>query len=139
VSLDIIKSGGYKISALDVERECLGLPYIAEVMVVGVDDEEFGQRVGAVVILRDDESNYSTRPDRRKLLLDDLRKDLAGKLIGYKLPTLLRVMDGELPKSQTGKVMKRELGPKLFPPHRWHDLPEIQVWRSKKLDMKSKL
>jgi len=43
-SLDIMKSGGYKISALDVERELLALPYVAEAMVVGVPDEEFGQR-----------------------------------------------------------------------------------------------
>jgi malonyl-CoA/methylmalonyl-CoA synthetase len=108
-------------------------------MVVGVDDEEFGQRIGAVVTLRDDPSIYSTRPDGRKLLLDDLRKDLASKLIGYKLPTLLRVLDGELPKSQTGKVLKRELGPKLFPLHKWHESPEIQVWVSKNRDLKSKL
>ncbi len=138
-SLDIIKSGGYKISALDVERECLGLPYIAEAMVVGVEDEEFGQRVGAVVTLRDDQSTYSTGQAGRKLLLDDLRKNLKGKLIGYKLPTLLRVIDGELPKSQTGKVLKRMLGPKLFPPSKWHEIPEIQVWRSKKLELMAKL
>ena len=47
----VLKSGGYKISALDVEREILGLPYVAEVMVVGVEDEEFGQRVAAAVVL----------------------------------------------------------------------------------------
>jgi malonyl-CoA/methylmalonyl-CoA synthetase len=41
-SLDIIKTGGYKISALDIERECLALPYVEEVMVVGVEDEELG-------------------------------------------------------------------------------------------------
>ncbi|KAK9855033.1 AMP-dependent synthetase/ligase [Penicillium brevicompactum] len=48
-SIDIIKSGGYKISALDIEREILGLDYVSEVMVVGVEDEEFGQRVAATV------------------------------------------------------------------------------------------
>lgn len=52
-SLDIIKSGGYKISALDTERELLGLPYIAEAMVVGVADEEFGQRVAALISLHE--------------------------------------------------------------------------------------
>jgi malonyl-CoA/methylmalonyl-CoA synthetase len=107
-------------------------------MVVGVDDEEFGQRVGAVVTLRDDQSGYSTRAEGRKLLLDDLRKDLTGKLIRYKLPTLLRVVDGELPKSQTGKVLKRELGPKLFP-SRWNECPDIQAWSSKTGELKSKL
>src|ERR1700761_7455456 len=53
-SVDILKSGGYKISALDVEREILGLEYVAEVMVVGVPDEEFGDRVSAAIVLRDD-------------------------------------------------------------------------------------
>lgn len=48
----VIKSGGYKISALDVEREVLGLSYISEAMAVGVEDEEFGQRVAIAVILK---------------------------------------------------------------------------------------
>lgn len=54
----VIKSGGYKISALDVEREILDLPYIGEAMVVGVADEEYGQRVAAAVTLRDLVSNF---------------------------------------------------------------------------------
>lgn len=53
----VIKSGGYKISALDIEREILGLPYVSEVMVVGVDDDEFGQRVAAAVVLHEDVSS----------------------------------------------------------------------------------
>lgn len=129
-SLDIIKSGGYKISALDIERECLGLPYVSEVMVVGVADDEFGQRVGAVVSLREDQTTYSS--SGRSLTLDDLRNDLRGKMSGYKLPTLLRVYTGELPKGQSGKVLKKLLGPQLFPPAEWTHHPEIQVWNSKK-------
>ncbi|KAL4888900.1 hypothetical protein BDV59DRAFT_196125 [Aspergillus ambiguus] len=67
-SLDIIKSGGYKISALDIEREILGLTYVSEVIVVGVEDEEFGQRVGAIVSLKD---SYG-----KVLTLSALRRDL---------------------------------------------------------------
>lgn len=51
VRVDIIKSGGYKISTPEIELEILRLLYIAKAMVVGVEDEEFGQRVGAVVAL----------------------------------------------------------------------------------------
>lgn len=138
-SLDIIKCGGYKISALDVERECLALPYISEVMVVGVEDEEFGQRVGAVVTLRDDQSTYSTGTTGKKLLLDDLRRDLSGTLIGYKLPTLLRVMEGEIPKGQSGKILKKVLGPELFPPQKWQGNSEIQVWVGKVRGIKSRI
>lgn len=138
-SLDIIKSGGYKISALDIERECLALPYIAEVMVVGVEDEEFGQRVGAVVTLREDQSIYSTGKGAKRLTLDDLRRDLSDALIGYKMPTLLRVMEEEIPKGQTGKILKKSLGPALFPPHKWQGDPDIQVWIGKTRGMKSRL
>jgi hypothetical protein len=48
-----LKSGGYKISALDIEREILALDYIAEVAVMGVEDEEFGDRVAAAIVLKD--------------------------------------------------------------------------------------
>jgi acyl-CoA synthetase (AMP-forming)/AMP-acid ligase II len=48
-SVDVIKSGGYKISALEVERTMLTLESIQEVVVVGVTDEEWGQRVAAMV------------------------------------------------------------------------------------------
>ena len=119
-SLDIIKSGGYKISALDIEREILALPYIEEVMVVGVQDEEFGQRVAALVSLRGDQ-------DVKTLTIDELRSGLRERLAGYKMPTLLRVMEGELPKTATGKVLKRVLGPKYFPPG-WEKEPEVQAW-----------
>lgn len=49
-----MKSGGYKISALDVEREILALDYIGEVAVMGIDDEEFGDRVAAAIVLKDE-------------------------------------------------------------------------------------
>lgn len=130
-SLDIIKSGGYKISALDVERELLGLPYIAEAMVVGVADEEFGQRVAALVSLQEEDMTMDF-PDKRlntrnSLIIDKLRRDLRGRLAGYKLPTLLRIVNGELPKTATGKVQKKILGPQSFP-RAWSSCPGIQKW-----------
>ncbi|KAJ5647966.1 hypothetical protein N7490_004338 [Penicillium lividum] len=121
-SIDIIKSGGYKISALDIEREILGLDYVSEVMVVGVEDEEYGQRVAASISLKTDQSTK-----RKTLTLAELREDLRSKLASYKIPTILRVVKGELPKSGTGKVQKKILGPKLFPPN-YRDLPEVSVW-----------
>ncbi|KIX98675.1 uncharacterized protein Z520_05976 [Fonsecaea multimorphosa CBS 102226] len=130
-SVDILKSGGYKISALDIERECLGLPYINEVMVVGVEDAEWGQRIAAAVSLRDDQTTYSCHPSGsgsgKALTLAQLRKDLSGKLARYKLPTILRVVDGELPKNATGKVSKKVSGPVLFPAN-YAEIPDVQVW-----------
>lgn len=127
-SLDIIKSGGYKIGALDIEKECLELPYINEALVVGVEDDEFGQRVGAVVTLNPEQSIYTTTGGSgRPLSIDDLRNDLRSKLPGYKLPTLLRVVAGELPKGQTGKVQKKILGPLYFTPG-WRKDVNVQAW-----------
>ena len=142
-SVDIIKSGGYKISALDIERELLSLPYIGEAMVVGVPDDEFGQRVAAVVTLRNDETAQEFYKKRNRsgsnLNIDDLRADARSRLAGYKLPTLLRIHQGEIPKSPTGKVQKKTLGPELFPPDRYIDDPEVQVWSNRKTSKHSKL
>ncbi|KPI38157.1 Malonate--CoA ligase [Cyphellophora attinorum] len=120
-SMDILKSGGYKISALDVEREITNLPYIGEVMVVGVPDDEFGQLVAAAVTLREVDDHAP------KVTLSSLRDDLRRRLAGYKLPTLLRIVPGELPKNATGKVVKKVLGPLYFPTDYAKDC-QVQVW-----------
>lgn len=141
-SIDILKSGGYKISALDVERELLSLPYIAEAMVVGVPDDEFGQRVGAAVSLRTDKlaQDFYKQAGRssEQLALEDMRSDVRSRLAGYKMPTLLRVVQGEIPKGGTGKVVKKLLGPRFFP-ERYRDDPEVQIWKNTKQGTKAKL
>jgi len=126
-SVDIIKSGGYKLSALDIEREILALPYVAEVMIVGVPDEEFGERVGGAVCLKDE--NDVEQPVK-ELTIERLRQDLRARLAGYKMPTILRIVTGELPKSATGKIVKKVLGPQFFPSD-YEALAEIQVWSPK--------
>lgn len=68
----------------------------------------------------------STIQGGRILLLDDLRKDLTGKLIGYKMPTIIQIKEGKLPKGWSRKVLKRELGPKLFPLEKWYKCSDIQ-------------
>ncbi|KAM3415610.1 Malonate--CoA ligase [Cercospora zeina] len=132
-SVDIIKSGGYKISALDIERELLALPYVAEAMVVGVADQEFGQRVAAAIVLKQaaDPTRHGTA-DVPNLDIERLRGDLRERLAGYKMPTVLRVLKEELPKSATGKVVKKQLGPYFFPPETYHGLSAVQIWRSKR-------
>ncbi|KAL4803111.1 hypothetical protein BDV18DRAFT_166447 [Aspergillus unguis] len=125
-SIDIIKSGGYKLSALDIEREILGLDYVSEVMVVGVEDEEYGQRVAAAVVLKDE-----YRSKGFTLSLEQLRKDLREVLAGYKMPTVLRVLDGEIPKSGTGKVQKKILGLVYFPKD-YKSVEGVQVWERQK-------
>ncbi|KIW88429.1 uncharacterized protein Z519_10998 [Cladophialophora bantiana CBS 173.52] len=141
-SVDIIKSGGYKISAIDVERACLKLPYVSEVAVLGVEDEEFGQRVAAVVAVKStsdsgkdsnnsDHNGDTGNNEHQTLTIDRLRADLRADLTPYKLPTLLRVVHGELPKGGTGKVQKKILGPQMFQPG-WRTDAEVQFWDPKR-------
>lgn len=117
---------------MDIEREILALPYIAEVTVVGVEDLEFGQRVAAAIVLRDVTGFGSIKGglQQTELTIDRLRRDLGGRLARYKMPTLLRLVHGELPKSQTGKISKKTLGPQLFPEN-YRALPSVQVWEAK--------
>jgi malonyl-CoA/methylmalonyl-CoA synthetase len=132
----VIKSSGDKILALDIETEILGLDYISEVMVVGIENGELGQRVATAVVLTEVSlhpiqlvSYFRVRSlnsiqNTTSLTLAHLREDLSPILPGYKLPTYLRVVK-ELPKNATGKVLKKELTRKIFPPE-GHS--EIQIW-----------
>ena len=97
-SLDIIKSGGYKVSALEIEEVLRGHPSIEECAVIGVDDPEWGQRVAAVVVLAAGAS----------LELDELRTWAKQQLAPYKVPSLLRVV-AHLPRNAMGKVLKPEV------------------------------
>ena len=101
-SVDIIKSGGYKIGALNIERVLLEHPSITDVAVCGVPDETWGQRVGAVIVASE------------ALQLKSLNEWAKEKLPKYCLPTLLKQMD-ELPKNAMGKVNKKELVKIAFP------------------------
>ncbi|CAF1528758.1 unnamed protein product [Adineta ricciae] len=107
-SVDIIKSGGYKISALDVETVILHHPLVSECVVIGVKDLEWGERVTAVVVLQPGKKEQD-------LTLEDLRNYCKKKLPGYQCPTQLKIVD-KLERNAVGKVNKKELNAKLFPP-----------------------
>jgi malonyl-CoA/methylmalonyl-CoA synthetase len=97
-STDIIKTGGYKVSALEIEDVLREHPAIADAAVVGTTDDEWGQRVTAVVELRNGQA----------LTLDDLRDWLKPRLAPYKLPRELRAV-AALPRNAMGKVNKPSL------------------------------
>ncbi|MCC5845548.1 MAG: AMP-binding protein [Verrucomicrobia bacterium] len=101
-SVDIIKSGGFKISALEIETELLGYPEIEQAAVVGVPDPEWGERVAAAVVLK----------AGCALTLSELRARGKSRLAVYKLPSRLKVVEG-LPRNAMGKVVKPEVK-KLF-------------------------
>ncbi|KAJ8329844.1 hypothetical protein O5D80_002037 [Batrachochytrium dendrobatidis] len=98
-SMDIIKTGGFKVSALDIERELYDHPDIEEVAVVGVPDPEWGERVGAIVVQKN---------KTRTITLDCLRSWLTSRLASYKIPTKLVFIE-EIPRNTMGKVDKKQL------------------------------
>ncbi|XP_053275683.1 malonate--CoA ligase ACSF3, mitochondrial [Pleuronectes platessa] len=97
-SVDIIKSGGYKISALEVERHLLAHPAIIDVAVVGAPDAVWGQKVTAVVQLKKGQS----------MTLPELKTWAREHMAAYTIPTGLVLVE-ELPRNQMGKVNKKEL------------------------------
>jgi malonyl-CoA/methylmalonyl-CoA synthetase len=97
-SIDIIKTGGYKVSALEIEETLRLHPAIGECAIVGLEDPEWGQRVAAAVELRAPAT----------LSLPDLRAWAKERLAPYKLPTSLLVVD-TLPRNAMGKVVKPEV------------------------------
>ena len=97
-SIDIIKSGGYKLSALEIEGVLLMHDDISEVAVIGVHDDTWGESVAAVVGLR----------AGAELDLAALKQWCDGKMSAYKIPKKLKILDA-LPRNAMGKVIKPEL------------------------------
>jgi malonyl-CoA/methylmalonyl-CoA synthetase len=94
-NIDILKTGGNKVSALEIEETLREHPAVAECAVVGVPDPEWGQRVAAAVVLKDGGA----------LDLPSLRTWAKEFLAAYKLPSRLLVLDA-LPRNAMGKVTK---------------------------------
>lgn len=94
LSVDIIKSGGYKLSALEIEAALLEHPLIAECAVIGFPDDTWGEAVSAAVVLKNG-----------TLDLTALRDWCKGRLSVYKIPQRLKVVT-ELPRNAMGKVTK---------------------------------
>jgi malonyl-CoA/methylmalonyl-CoA synthetase len=97
-NIDILKTGGHKVSALEIEEVLRQHPAVAECAVVGVVDAEWGERVAAAVVLKDGGA----------LDLQSLRTWARDFLAIYKLPSRLRVLE-TLPRNAMGKVMKPAL------------------------------
>jgi malonyl-CoA/methylmalonyl-CoA synthetase len=97
-SVDIIKTGGYKVSALEIEEVLRTHPAILECAVVGVADAEWGERVAAAVELRAGGS----------LELESLKRWSRERLAPYKIPRALRVV-AALPRNAMGKVTKPDV------------------------------
>lgn len=96
ISVDVLKSGGYKLSALEIEAAIREHPRVEEVAVVGIPDVEWGDRITAAIVPRD------------ALDVDALRAFLRERLAPYKIPKDF-VLCSELPRNAIGKVVKPAL------------------------------
>lgn len=94
-SVDIIKSGGYKLSALEIEAALLDHPAIRECAIVGLPDDTWGELVAAALVLDPVEN----------LELEDLRCWCEERISTYKIPRRIVVVE-ELPRNAMGKVTK---------------------------------
>jgi fatty acid CoA ligase FadD36 len=93
-STDLIKSGGYRIGAGEVETALLGHPGVVEAAVVGLPDDDLGQRIVAFVV-------GDVAP---QALIDYVARQLSV----HKRPREVRIVDA-LPRNAMGKVLKKEL------------------------------
>ena len=93
-SVDLIKSGGYRIGAGEIETALLGHPGVREAAVVGVPDDDLGQRIVAYVV-------GDAEPE-------ELIAFVGQQLSAHKRPREVRIVDS-LPRNAMGKVLKKEL------------------------------
>jgi malonyl-CoA/methylmalonyl-CoA synthetase len=96
-STDLIKTGGYKVGAGEVEVALLEHPAVAEVAVTGEPDPDLGERIVAWVVLADEGADAKALSDH-----------VASQLAPHKRPRDVRFLD-ELPRNAMGKVVKKQL------------------------------
>ena len=104
-SVDILKSGGYKLSALEIEEALREHPSIAEVAVIGVPDETWGEMVVACIVAKPGQQEHCNE--------GELKSFVRERLAPYKAPRKYVLMS-EFPRNAVGKVMKPELRKRIL-------------------------
>lgn len=95
---EMIVSGGENVYPIEVEKTLAAHPDVAEAAVIGVDDDQYGQRLAAFVVLGPGSSTT----------VDELKQHVRDNLANYKVPREINVLD-ELPRGSTGKILRNEL------------------------------
>ena len=101
-SVDIIKSGGYKISALEIEEVLRTYPSVSDCCVVGIDDDEWGELVVAVLV-----------SNNENIDLAELNAWMRTQMPVYKTPRQYKLI-AELPRNAMGKVTKNDVKKSFF-------------------------
>ncbi|GAA1481907.1 long-chain-fatty-acid--CoA ligase FadD2 [Gordonia sinesedis] len=95
---DMIVSGGENLFPREVEELLIQHPAVADVAIIGVPDEDYGQRLRAFLVLH----------EGRSLDSDEVKAHVKAHLANYKVPRDVAFLDA-LPRNPTGKILKREL------------------------------
>ncbi|MGE2723641.1 acyl-CoA ligase FadD12 [Mycolicibacterium pulveris] len=95
---EMIVSGGENVYPIEVENVLAAHPQVGEATVLGVDDEQYGQRLAAFVVL----ARAAT------VTADDLKQYVRENLANYKVPRDIRILD-KLPRGSTGKILRNDL------------------------------
>jgi malonyl-CoA/methylmalonyl-CoA synthetase len=95
-SSDIIKTGGYKVSALEIEGVLEAHPEVEECAVVGIEDSVWGERVGAALVIR----------AGSRLTSESFLRWAEDRMAGYKIPSRIRIVTA-LPRNEMGKISKQ--------------------------------
>jgi malonyl-CoA/methylmalonyl-CoA synthetase len=103
-SVDIIKTGGYKVSALEIEETLREHPAVADCAIVGIEDTEWGERVSAAIVLRPGGTPAA----------GELVAWARERMAGYKVPRRILFVS-DLPRNAMGKVSKPDVK-RLFEP-----------------------
>jgi len=96
---EMIVSGGENVYPIEVEKTLVTHDAVAEAAVIGADDEQFGQRLVAFVVLRGPDASVTA---------DVLKQYVRDNLANYKVPRDITILD-ELPRNSTGKILRSEL------------------------------
>ncbi|KAJ7963028.1 malonate--CoA ligase-like [Quillaja saponaria] len=105
---DIMKVGGYKLSALEIESVMLEHPAVSECCVLGLPDKDYGEVVSAVIVPEEEAKRKRDEELKPAISLDELSTWAKDRLAPYKIPTLLFLWNS-LPRNAMGKVNKKEL------------------------------
>lgn len=96
---DMVVTGGENVYSTEVEAAIYAHASVKEAAVIGIPDEHWGELVTACVVVKDGAT----------LTADELMAHCRGQLANYKIPRRVEFYEGELPKSGTGKILKRTL------------------------------
>lgn len=102
-SVDIIKTGGHKVSALEIETHLMEHPAIVDVCVIGIPDDVWGQKIAALIVCKEKDTTE----------IIDFREWCEQNIANYQIPIVMKFIN-EMPRNAMGKVNKTEILKEYF-------------------------